>query len=67
MIATALSPERQRIVDAMWRRSSAWRAPFDRKLNAIMVESFYNDDDYDDVRAYLIAVYQPKELGGSPS
>ena len=60
-MTTTLSPERQRIVDATWQRSAAWRAPFTTKLNAIMVESFYNDDDYDDVRAYLIAVYQPTD------
>ena len=61
-----LAPERKRIVDAMWHRQSAWRAPFTRKLNALMVETFYNDDDYDDVRAYLIAVYQPATADVTP-
>jgi hypothetical protein len=57
-----LSPDRQREVDAVWRRSIAWTAPFDIKLNAIMVESFWDDDDYNVVRAYLIATYQPGTL-----
>lgn len=57
MTDSRLSPERRAVVDAMWCRLAAWRAPFTRKLNAVMVETFYNDDDYDDVRAYLIARY----------
>jgi hypothetical protein len=58
--ASPLTVERQRTVDAAWLRSAAWDAPFHTKLDAIMVGSFFNDDDYNAVRAYLIAVYQPR-------
>jgi hypothetical protein len=58
--ASPLTAARQRTVDATWHRSAAWDAPFHTKLDAIMVESFFNDDDYNTVRAYLIAVYQPR-------
>lgn len=44
-------------VDASWQQSAAWVAPFTTKLNELLVRRFYNDDDYDEVKAYLIATY----------
>lgn len=48
-----LSEERKRAADLVWYRSQAWQAPFETKLVRIMNESFWHDDDYEEVRAYL--------------
>jgi hypothetical protein len=52
-----MAPERQRQVDAVWNKSAAWKPVFQVKLSRIMVESFFNDDDYEEVRIYLTDKY----------
>lgn len=50
-----LSPDRQRTAEQVWyRRTGAWQAPFTVRLNDVMVHGFWDADDHDAVRAYLV-------------
>lgn len=48
---------RKRQVDGRWHINDAWKAPFIVKLNDVMVDTYYLDDDYDEIRAYLVDRY----------
>jgi hypothetical protein len=55
----ALSEDRQRQVDARWGMNDQWRA---------MVGAFYWDDDYDEIRAYLVSKYgDGQQVGSAPN
>lgn len=55
-----MTDERKAQIDREWsHRTGAWKAPFKTKLNDVMVGAFYDDDDYDEIRAYLVAEYEP--------
>lgn len=49
-----LSDKRKTFVEQIWHHhKGAWQAPFQTILADVMVEAFWNDHDYDEVRAYL--------------
>lgn len=53
-----MTNDRRREVESTWsHRTGAWQASFEVKLNDVMVHAFYDDDDYDEVRAHLVATH----------
>jgi hypothetical protein len=57
-MSATLTPERMRQVESVWHhRRGAWVAPFETVLTDVMVHAFYDADDYDEVRAHLVATF----------
>lgn len=54
-----LTDARKSHVENVWLyRTLGWDASFQDKLNDVMVHAFWNDHDYDQVRAHLTARYR---------